>query len=104
MDRIEQLSRFLQESPDDSFLKHALALEHVKNGNDEVAVILFREILAQDPTYIGSYYHLGKALERLGEPEQAIEVYETGMKRSREAQDNHAYNELQSAHEDAFDI
>ena len=64
MDRIEKLKEFLQANPADSFLQHALALEYIKLGDDEAARKLFEELLNREPGYIGSYYHLGKLLER----------------------------------------
>ena len=100
MDRIEKLKEYLHASPTDSFLKHALALEHVKVGNEDAAKQLFREILGHDPGYIGSYYHLAKLLERIGEQDEAIKVYEKGMEEAKNAGDNHAFNELQAAYED----
>ncbi len=33
MEKIEKLKAFLQLSPEDSFLNHALALEYIKGGN-----------------------------------------------------------------------
>ena len=100
MDRVEQLKAFLKASPNDSFLQHALALEHIKVGEDEQAKLLFENILAKDPTYVGSYYHLGKLLERNNEFEAAMAVYNDGMKYAKLAKDNHSYNELQTALED----
>ncbi len=97
MDRIARIEAFLKENPADSFLQHALALEYIKLGNDEVAEKLFREILDREPGYIGSYYHLAKLLERKGEADNAIQVYEKGMVEAKKAGDNHSYNELQSA-------
>jgi len=35
MNRIEKLIEFLQASPQDNFLKHALALEYIKAGEYE---------------------------------------------------------------------
>ena len=32
MEKIEKLRNFLKDSPDDPFLKHALALEYIKAG------------------------------------------------------------------------
>ncbi len=100
MDRIEKLKAFLAASPDDSFVQHALALEYVKLGNDATAQQLFENILLKDENYIGSYYHLAKLLERIGEREAAITCYEKGMLKAKEKGDAHAYNELQSAYED----
>ena len=100
IDRISKLQEFLQKQPNDAFLQHALALEFVKQENDAEAEILFNNILENDPSYVGSYYHLGKLLERNGKTEEAISVYEKGMAAAKAAADNHAYNELQGAYED----
>jgi Tfp pilus assembly protein PilF len=100
MERIEKLKEFLKENPADSFVQHALALEYIKTGNDSAARDLFEDILNREPNYIGSYYHLAKLLESTGEKDLAIQWYEKGMAVAKAARDNHAYNELQAAHED----
>ena len=100
MDRIEKLNEFLKASPKDNFLRHALALEYSKIGDDLKARILFEEILTESPDYVGSYYHLAKLLEKLTHRDLAIEWYEKGMAAAKKAKDNHAYNELQAAYED----
>ena len=100
MDRIEKLKEFLSANPQDSFLQHALALEYIKLGNDAAARLLFEEVLNRDENYIGSYYHLGRLLERNGQKEAAVSWYEKGMRKAKENSDQHAFNELQSAYED----
>lgn len=100
IDRISKLQEFLQKQPNDSFLQHALALELVKQENDTEAEKLFSSILEHEPDYVGSYYHLGKLLERSGRNEDAISIYEKGMAVAKKANDQHAYNELQGAYED----
>ncbi len=90
----------LQASPKDNFLRHALALEYVKQGNDVEARVLFEAILTDSPDYIGTYYHLGKLLERAGETQLAIAWYEKGMAAAKLEGSRHAYNELQTAYED----
>ncbi len=100
MDRIKKIREYLEATPTDNFLQHALALEYIKIGNDAEARKLFEEILTRDENYVGSYYHLGKLLERTGETERAIKWYEKGMAAARQVGDNHSYNELQTAHED----
>lgn len=100
MERMEKLREFLKASPADSFLQHALALEHIKLGEDEAARQLFEEILTREPGYAGSYYHLGKLWERMGNFEQAAVIYEKGMAECRKVDDRHAYNELQMALEE----
>lgn len=103
MDRIAKLKEYLVSSPNDSFLKHALALEYIKAGNDTAAKQMFELILQQQPEYVGSYYHLAKLLERVGDKENAIKWYEQGMAMAKQAADQHSYNELQAAYEDLMD-
>ncbi|MCY7291632.1 MAG: hypothetical protein LH615_05550 [Ferruginibacter sp.] len=103
MSKIIQLNALLQTSPNDNFLQHALALEHIKIGEDNEAKRLFKVILDREPDYVGSYYHLGKLLERNNELEEAIIVYKNGMQKAKVVKDNHSYNELQGALEDIED-
>ena len=103
MERIEKLKSFLAQNPADSFVQHALALEYVKLDNDKEARMQFEKLLERDESYVGSYYHLAKLLERAGETEKAIACYEKGMQVAKALRDNHAYNELQAAHEDLID-
>ena len=100
MDRIEKLKEFLKTDPMDSFVQHALALEYIKAGNDAQARKLFETIIEREPDYIGTYYHLAKLLERIGETDKAIKIYEKGMEEAKKIGENHAYNELQSAYEE----
>jgi Tfp pilus assembly protein PilF len=100
MSRIEKLLEYMKTSGKDSFLQHALALEYIKVDQDEEARELFNEILLREPTYIGSYYHLAKLLERAGDFERAIRVYKRGMEEAKRADDDHTYRELQGALED----
>jgi Tfp pilus assembly protein PilF len=99
-DRIEKIKVFLEQSPNDCFLHHALALEYVKAGNEADARAQFEINLAHDITYVATYYHLAKLLERIGEREKAIAIYEQGMEQAKAAKDMHSYNELQAAYED----
>jgi Tfp pilus assembly protein PilF len=103
MDRIAQLKAFLEQTPSDSFVQHALALEYIKQGDDTAAKNLFESVLSKNEDYVGSYYHLAKLLERTGERDAALAVYEKGLAKCKAVGDNHAYNELLSAYEDFMD-
>lgn len=100
MDRIEKLKEYLENSPKDAFLRHALALEYIKTGDDTSARTLFEAVVADDPGYVGTYYHLAKLLERNGDEAGAIAVYERGMEEAKKAGDNHALGELRGAYEE----
>jgi len=100
MDRVQRLQEFLKQSPNDSFLQHALALEYVKMGDVGQARQQWEQLLDRDPAYVGSYYHLAQLLVQLGETELAISWYERGMAAARAANDLHALAELRSAYEE----
>lgn len=99
-DRIEKLLAFLKQSPTDCFLNHALALEYVKSGDETNARRHFEMNLGNDHAYVATYYHLAKLLERVGEKENAIKIYERGMEQAKAAKDMHTFSELQGAYED----
>jgi Tfp pilus assembly protein PilF len=103
MDKMEQIRNFLHAQPKDAFLRHALALEHIKRGEDPPARELFETILTDFPDYVGSYYHLAKLIERNGEIPLAIDWYEKGMAVAKKLGDRHAYSELQMACDDLTD-
>ena len=100
MNRIEKILDFLRQQPNDNFLRHALALEYIKIGEEIQARDLFIQILTESPEYIGSYFHLAKCLEKLQDRSAAIEWYEKGMAAAKLAKDDHSYRELQGAYED----
>lgn len=103
IDRIEKLKEFLLADPHDAFVKHALALEYSKLGDEAAARSLWEEILQRDPSYVGSYYHLARLLERTGEKALALQWYEKGMTAAKAAGENRAYHELEAAREDLLD-
>ncbi len=100
MERIDSLLLLLEKSADDSFLKHALALEYIKKENDTDARRLLESVLEHDPDYEGSYYHLAKLLERTGDIEAAGNWYERGMAATLKSGNQRAFKELQAAYEE----
>ncbi len=96
--RLQQLTDFLRENPNDPFLKYALATEHLKLGHTEQALGYYEELLGNHPEYVGNYYHLGKLYEALGRNADAIAVYEKGMQAAKAKRDMHALSELQAAY------
>lgn len=103
MDRLELLKSYLEKAPEDSFLNHALALEYIKGGHDEEAIRIFQMLLKRDPDYVGSYYHLGSALERAGDPAGAKVAYQDGISVARRLGEAHALQELQQAADELED-
>tara|TARA_R100000541_G_scaffold874_2_gene4639 strand:- start:13366 stop:13698 length:333 start_codon:yes stop_codon:yes gene_type:complete len=95
--KISTLAKQLKENPDDSFLKFALALELLKIDEKEKALALFKNIQANQPSYVGVYYHLGKLYEELGENNLALKCYKDGIAVTSKLKDQHSKSELQGA-------
>jgi len=100
MDRIAQLKAFLEKNPKDNFLRHALALEYVKLGDEQTAKSYFEENISLNKEYVASYYHLGKLLERIGDEDAAIAIYASGMEVAKSINDQHSFSELRSVYEE----
>ena len=97
MNRLQQLKAFHDEDPNDSFVRFAIASEYLKLDRKDEALEAFEGLVDNDPAYVGTYYHLGKLYECLGETEKAVETYKKGIEVAREASDQHSLSELQSA-------
>lgn len=100
MDRIGKIKEMLLQSPEDSFLQHALALEYIKLGEKQTALEIFENLLEKNPQYVGSYYHIAKLAEDLQDQKSAVQWYEKGMQIAKQLGEKHAYNELQAAYEE----
>ena len=97
MSRIDQIRQFLQDSPNDSFLRYALAQELQKLGDVEAAKEAYLWLTDNQPSYVATYYHLGKLLIAQGEKEAALAWFNLGIEHAKAAKELHALSELQSA-------
>src|SRR5687768_16561599 len=79
MNRIEILKGFLEDSPDDSFSRYALALEYVKLGQYDDAVREFETVKTGDPGYVATYFQLGQLYQKLGRQHDAEKTFRTGI-------------------------
>ena len=95
--RLEQLQDFLNESPNDPFLKYALTMEFLKLGDKQNARKGFEDLLEAHPDYVGTYYHFGKFLEAENEKDASIEIYEKGIQIAQQKRNFHAIGELKNA-------
>ncbi|MEO0403329.1 MAG: hypothetical protein AAF193_00510 [Bacteroidota bacterium] len=93
MSRLEQLQQLLQEDPNDSFLKYALALEFRANG-DTRAIDQLKDLIQSDSQYLPSFQTLGQWLFDDGEDDQAIEVLNRGVELAEKQRNLKAMNEM----------
>ena len=99
-DRLEQLQRFLEMDPGDSFTRYALALEYISRKDPEKGIALLKETLERDPAYVPAYHMLGQQLALLGDHSAACESFTTGIEVARSQGEIHAASEMQDALDD----
>ncbi|WAC39942.1 tetratricopeptide repeat protein [Pedobacter sp. SL55] len=99
--RLAKLFEFLESDPNDSFILYAIATEYNVQNDVENALKYYLQLTEKHPDYVGTYYHLGKLYEKIGQKEEGIKVYQTGMQAARQKRDMHALSELQGAYNSA---
>ena len=97
MNRIEILKGFLNDNPNDSFSRYALALEYVKLGQNDDALREFETVKTNDPQYVATYYQLGQLYQKLGKTHEAEKTLRTGITVATKAGDEHTRSELEAA-------
>ncbi len=97
MDRLGALLAFYEEDPNDAFTRFAIATEYLKRDNKTEALAFFEKLVSDDPSYVGTYYHLGKLYELLDRKSDAIQTYQSGILQANKVKDFHARAELQDA-------
>jgi tetratricopeptide (TPR) repeat protein len=95
--RLDILKQMVEQDPSNTFARYGLAMEYAKSQKFAAAITEFRELLSQDADYAAAYYHGGQALEKLGELEQARDLYEKGIEATTRKGDAHTRAELQAA-------
>jgi thioredoxin-like negative regulator of GroEL len=96
MNRRQKLEALLAESPEDSFLQYALAMQCAADGDDPAAVTGMTALLDTDPHYVPAYFQLAQIVVRLGENDRARQLLVRGIEMARRAGDDHAEGEMRS--------
>jgi len=87
----------VEQSPADSFARYGLAMEYVRSGELEAAMVEFGQLLSFNPGYAAGYFHGGQTLEKLGKIEEARELYRKGIEVTSASGDDHTRSELMGA-------
>jgi len=95
--RLELLNGILQKDPKNLLARYGLAMEYAQRGDYTNSVEHFRALIASNPNYVASYYQAGRVLQKIGEAQQAREVFEQGITACDRAGDLHARGELEAA-------
>ena len=77
--RIASLEKMLDGPRDGALLRYSLGNEYLKEGALVEAEKCFRNAVDRDKHYSAAWKALGKALADSGQPEAALQAYETGI-------------------------
>lgn len=97
MSRLEQMLSFLEQDPNDSFSRYAVALEYMSRREYDLAKHYLMELRQRDPDYVATYYQLGQVHSAMEQWDDAEEAYAAGIVVGRKMNDLHAVSELQAA-------
>jgi len=92
--RRTKIETMLDAEPDDVFLNYGLAIELMRDGDHNEAVLQFDRVLAIDADYTAGYHHKANALIALKRFAEAKTTLEAGMQAARRAGNVHAESEM----------
>jgi len=91
---IANLEKLLDGPRDGALLRYSLGCEYLKTGQADEATERFREALARDARFSAAWKLLGKALDKKGETEAALEAYAQGIRVAEAKGDRQAAKEM----------
>lgn len=94
MSKREQLEKMLKATPDDEFLKYALAMACSSEGDEEEAVRRLKILNEENPDNVSAWFQRAQILARIGESDEAANVTRSGIEAARRTGDDHAEAEM----------
>lgn len=101
--RIEFLEQALKTSPENTFMRYALAMEIANSERPEAAWEHFDYLLQRHPDYAATYLQAGMYLIKRGKSQEAQGVFKKGIEVTRRQGNLHALSELESACDDVLE-
>ena len=94
MAMLNKLEAMLAAGQDNALLRFSLGNEHLKAKQLDQAIEHFRKCLQHDSKYSAAWKLLGQALTEAGQSEEAVKVYEGGMRVAEAKGDKQAVKEM----------
>jgi thioredoxin-like negative regulator of GroEL len=94
MSRREKLEAMLADSPKDTFLRYALAMEFDSEEDHEKSLELHLGLIGDQPPYVPSFFMSGQQLAKLDRIEEAAKMLRDGIVQAKEQGDDHAAAEM----------
>ncbi len=96
MDRLEMLSNFVAQNPNDAFARYGLAMEYANSGQTETALSEFAKLLELNPDYTAGYQMAAQTLLRAGRAQEAQKMLNAGIACAQRTGNRHAQSEMQA--------
>lgn len=93
--RKQQLQTMLEDDPHDPFLRYALAMEIVAEGDTSGAIVQLKQLLAHSPEYVPGFLQVGQLLIKENRLDEARHMLKMGMQTAFKQADHHAYEEME---------
>lgn len=98
LDRIQVLIQFTKEEPENPFNWYALAIEY-SNSKPTETVLIFDQLLAENPDYLPTYYTAAVFFEEIGELEKAKAIFEKGIQLAQKNNQSKTLGELKNKYQ-----
>ncbi len=92
--RLEMLTQFLEQNPNDAFARYGLAMEYSKLGQTETALQQFNKLLDLHPDYTSGYFMAAQTLAKVERVSDARAMLEKGIQSAKRTGNRHALNEM----------
>ena len=86
----------LEKEPNDLFLKYALGMEYLGEGDDNSAEKYFRAVILADEHYVSAYYQLGMLAMKRRKDAEALEILQKGLHEAQQKKDLKTINEFRA--------
>ena len=94
MSRREQLEAMLADSPHDTFLRYALAMELENDEEHEKSLAMHQELMNGEPPYVPSFFMSSQQLANLERVDEAKTILAQGIAHATQQGDDHAAAEM----------
>ena len=94
MNRLDMLTQFLEQNPNDAFARYGLAMEYSNAGKIDEALQQFKTLLEKNPDYVPGYFMAAQTLEKAGRTDDAKRMLVDGISSARRTGNAHAQSEM----------
>lgn len=96
LNRIDQVKKLLETSPNDVFLLYALAIEYHSMGDVNRAINSLNDVKQRFPDYLPTYYQLGLILSENDQDDEAVPILKEGMELAQKTNNHKTFLEIKS--------